>query len=155
MHRSSIPASLIAAAMVLTAGTASAEQVVDGDTFELEGQEVRLFGVDAFELSQTCLDARGEPWRCGIAAKAALAERVQGYSLSCVTLEEDQDGRYLARCTLPDGTDVGGYLVENGLALADPGQPDAYAEQQASAQRSGAGAWGGTFMPPWQFRAFD
>ena len=140
---------------MLASPLARADQVFDGDTFELEGQEVRLFGVDAFELNQSCLDGRGEPWRCGIAAKAALAERVEGRSLSCVTLEEDRDGRYLARCTLPDGTDLGGYLIENGLALADPDRPEVYAAEQASAKRSGSGAWGGTFMPPWQFRQFD
>ena len=155
MRRPSIQTWLVAAAVALASGGVAAAQIFDGDTFELEGQEVRLFGVDAFELSQSCLDRRGEPWRCGVAAKAALAERVHGQSLSCVTLEEDRDGRYLARCTLADGTDVGGYLVENGLALADPDQPDAYAEEQASARRSGAGAWAGTFMPPWRFREFD
>lgn len=42
-------------------GTAS---VIDGDTIEVHGQRVRLFGIDAPESAQLCL-AESEEWRCG------------------------------------------------------------------------------------------
>jgi hypothetical protein len=96
-----------------------AGDVYDGDSIEIEGQPARLYGIDAFELSQTCLDERGTPWRCGIAAKAALAERIEGQALQCVVLDEDQDGWYVARCVGEDGADLGAYMVRSGLALAD------------------------------------
>lgn len=142
----------LVALSIAAAGAAAADGVVDGDTFELEGQPIRLYGIDAFELGQTCLDARGNPWRCGVAAKATLAERVRGSTLSCTVMDEDRSGGYVARCETADGEDLGAYLVVNGLALADPGGAGAYAEQERTARATGAGAWSGTFMPPWQWR---
>ena len=39
--------------------------VVDGDTIEVHGQRIRLFGIDAPESSQLCVRPTGERWRCG------------------------------------------------------------------------------------------
>lgn len=143
-------AGIVAVALALPAPVASAGDVYDGDTIEVEGQPARLYGIDAFELSQTCLDAHGRPWRCGVAAKAALAERVEGQALQCVVLDEDRDGWYVSRCVSEDGTDLGAYMVRSGLALADT---EDYLTEQADARRRGAGAWEGAFLPPWQWRA--
>jgi hypothetical protein len=48
--------------------------VVDGDTLEIQGVRVRLWGIDAVESSQTCLDAAGRVWPCGRRAAFALAD---------------------------------------------------------------------------------
>jgi endonuclease YncB( thermonuclease family) len=83
--------SAVAAGLALLAasGSAQAAEILDGNRLEVEGQAMRLHGSDAFELTQTCLDARGVPWRCGVVARAALTERVQGTTLSCTVLDED------------------------------------------------------------------
>lgn len=47
-----------------SAGLVGVASVVDADTVEVRGERVRLFGVDAFEGSQTCR-ADGRPYRCG------------------------------------------------------------------------------------------
>jgi endonuclease YncB( thermonuclease family) len=52
--------------------------VVDGDTLEIRGVRVRLWGIDAVESSQTCLDAGGKPWPCGRRAAFALADFLGG-----------------------------------------------------------------------------
>jgi endonuclease YncB( thermonuclease family) len=135
-------------AAVLCAG-----EIYDGDSMEIEGQRARLHGIDAFELQQTCLDAGGRPWRCGVAAKAALAQRVQGHALKCVVLDEDEGGAYVARCLAEDGTDLSAYMVKSGLALANPDRSEDYLDEEAEARRRGAGAWEGDFMPPWQWRS--
>jgi endonuclease YncB( thermonuclease family) len=140
----------VVAALALPVPVVFAGDVYDGDTIDVEGQRARLYGIDAFELSQTCLDARGRPWRCGIAARAALAAQIEGQALQCVVLDEDQDGWYVARCVSKDGTDLGAYMVRSGLALADR---DDYMAEQADARRRRAGAWEGAFMPPWQWRS--
>lgn len=48
--------------------------VVDGDTLEIQGVRIRLWGVDAVESSQTCLDPAGKPWPCGRRAALALSD---------------------------------------------------------------------------------
>ena len=49
-----------------------APRIVDGDTVELASTKIRLYG-DAPETNQLCLDAKGEKWACGIAARDALS----------------------------------------------------------------------------------
>jgi endonuclease YncB( thermonuclease family) len=144
---------LIGAALAWSAPVVSAGEVYDGDSLEIEGQRARLYGVDAFELGQTCLDARGRPWRCGVAAKAAPAGRVQGHALRCVVLDEDENGAYVSRCLAEDGTDLAAYMVRSGLALADREHSSEYLDDEAEARRRRTGAWQGEFMPPWQWRS--
>jgi endonuclease YncB( thermonuclease family) len=138
--------------LAVGAALAVADEVVDGDTLVVEGQPMRLFGVDAFELQQTCLDRTGQPWHCGVAAKAALAELVQDQAIACVVLDDATDDAYLARCTVRDEVDLGGYLVRAGLALADRDVADDYVPLEQSAKAAAAGAWGGTFVAPWVWR---
>ena len=50
--------------------------VIDGDTIEIHGRRIRLFGIDAPESQQFCFRPNGEPWRCGQAASFVLADRI-------------------------------------------------------------------------------
>src|SRR5215212_9917798 len=71
--------------------------VADGDTLRLQGVAIRLKGIDAPELHQTCsLD--GRPYRCGETSREALAERVAGRPVACRIEGRDRYGRSLARC---------------------------------------------------------
>jgi endonuclease YncB( thermonuclease family) len=135
------------------AARADTDQVIDGERLVVKGQHMRLYGIDAFEPGQTCLDRHDNPWHCGTAAKAALAELVQGHAIACTVIADKPKDGYLARCTGRDGIDLGGYLVRAGLALADPQDGKTYAADQAAAKAAAAGAWGGTFSPPWEWRS--
>jgi endonuclease YncB( thermonuclease family) len=139
-------------ALALGAVPAEADQVIDGDTLEVEGQRMRLYGIDAVELEQTCLDAHGQPWHCGAAAKAALAELVEGQAIACTVLDDTREDGYVAQCTVRDEIDLGGYMVRSGFALADPEVAEDYRADQAAAKAAAAGVWGGTFNPPWEWR---
>jgi endonuclease YncB( thermonuclease family) len=140
-------------AMVSGGGPARGNQVIDGNRLVVEGQHTRLFGIDAFEPSQTCLDQQGKSWHCGTVAQAALAEVVQGGALACIVVTDEPNEGYIARCAGRDGIDLGGYLVRAGLALADPQAGKVYLADQAIAKAAAAGAWGGTFSPPWSWRS--
>ena len=146
------PSVIMLVAGALCAIPARADEVLDGDTLEVEGQRLRLFGIDAFELGQTCLDAGGQPWHCGAAAKAALAELVQDQAIACTVLDDTPADGYVAQCTVRDEIDLGGYMVRSGLALADPQLAEDYRAEQAAAKAAAAGVWGGTFNPPWEWR---
>jgi endonuclease YncB( thermonuclease family) len=128
-------------------------RAIEGDLLEVEGERVRLRGIDAFEPGQTCLTRSGEPWRCGLAAKAALATLIQGQPVSCTVLDQDDSGHYLARCTTQSGTDLARFLVSTGLAFAYGPYAGDYEDEETAARQRGSGAWSGTFTPPWEWRA--
>lgn len=127
--------------------------VVDGDTFDIGDQRVRLLGIDAPELDQSCIDAARRSWPCGRRAEAALRSWLGIAAVRCLPAYYDRGGRAVARCSAR-GRDIGAWLVENGWALDYPRYSDgAYraAEQRARSHRFGI--WIGTITPPWQWRA--
>ncbi|WP_421684966.1 thermonuclease family protein [Thermus thermophilus] len=72
--------------------------VVDGDTLEIQGVRVRLWGIDAVESSQTCLDVGGKPWPCGRRAAFALADFLGQRTVRCERRDTDRYGRVVAVC---------------------------------------------------------
>jgi endonuclease YncB( thermonuclease family) len=126
--------------------------VVDGDTLEIQGVRVRLWGIDAVESSQTCLDAGGKPWPCGRRAAFALADFLGGRTVRCERRGADRYGRVVAVCHVA-GVEVNRWLVEQGWALAyvEYGGK-VYLEAQRQAQAARRGVWQGSFQPPWEYR---
>src|SRR3546814_16089356 len=88
----------ITAAFLLLALPASAQQVsgparaADGDSLDLSGISVRLFGFDAPELAQNC-ERGGASWPCGKQAASKLATLVAGTSVVCEQQDNDDYGR--------------------------------------------------------------
>ncbi|MFG1480830.1 thermonuclease family protein [Xanthobacter sp. V4C-4] len=128
---------------------AGAATVVDGDTLLLRGRRIRLEGLDAPELAQSC-ERDGAAWPCGKTARFALAELVQRGDVFCSASGEDAYGRALARCTV-GGVDIAEELVRQGLAVAYGRRGYTAAEAEARAARRGM--WAGRFQAPRDYRA--
>ena len=65
----------------------------------------------------------------------------------------DQYGRTVATCTVGD-TDLGHWLVSNGLALDWPNYSKGmYDAIQSEAEHAGRGLWSGSYVAPWFYRA--
>ena len=94
-------------------------RVVDGDTFDLDGVRIRLQGVDAPEMRDSCVGADGQNYPCGAWATEALRQLVGTQRLVCHDLHERTYNRVVARCDL-GGQDLGALLVERGIARACP-----------------------------------
>lgn len=117
-------------------------RVVDGDSLELDGERIRLLGIDAPELAQMC-QRGGKAWACGKAARHALRTHIAGSDVICRSTGEDQHGRWLAICR-KDGQEINGWMVQAGLAVDFGG----YAIEEGRARRAKNGIWGSVFENP-------
>jgi endonuclease YncB( thermonuclease family) len=127
--------------------------VIDGDTIEIDGTRIRLFGIDAPESDQLCRNEESELFRCGQKASNALFDFIARRPVECIEVDRDRYKRAVAVCTVA-GADIADWLVRNGLALDWPKySKGAYAAAQAEAKREGRGMWGGKFVEPWVYRA--
>lgn len=124
--------------------------VVDGDTLEISSRRIRLFGIDAPELSQTC-DRNGESWACGQASADELRAMIGNYELSCDGYETDVYGRLLAVCTV-SGISLNRTMVAEGWATAFRRYSEDYVADEARARASQLGLWSSSFMSPEEFR---
>ncbi|MBC6416464.1 MAG: thermonuclease family protein [Rhodospirillales bacterium] len=123
--------------------------VTDGDTIEIAGQWIRLYGIDAPESEQRCRTAEGRVWHCGQEATAALAAKIGNAPVACEV--RDHDGRAIAVCR-QGGADLNAWMVEQGLALAYRYFSTDYVPEEESARRARRGLWQGDFVPPWKWR---
>ncbi|WP_234423535.1 thermonuclease family protein [Tateyamaria sp. Alg231-49] len=84
--------------------------MTDGDTIVIKKTQIRLFGVDAPELDH--------PY--GQKAKWAMVKLCKGQTIRAEVTEQDDHGRTVARCYLPDGRDLSAEMVKLGLAIDWP-----------------------------------
>ncbi|MCP8893639.1 thermonuclease family protein [Shinella daejeonensis] len=122
-------------------------RAADGDTLTLGGKRIRLLGMDAPELAQTCM-RDGASWGCGASARARLAELLHAGPVTCVGQATDKYARLLSRCETAAAGDIGARLVREGLAVAYGDYEDI--ELLARAER--AGLWGAQFDMPQAWR---
>lgn len=126
--------------------------VVDGDTFDLDGVRYRIHGIDAPEAGQNCSTKKGGTWECGQAALTALEEIVFSASrVHCDRGTPDGYGRIVAVCWA-DERDIGQALVERGLAWAFVKYSSDYVADEAAARTSGEGIWAAKSEPAWVYR---
>ncbi len=128
-------------------GTAS---VIDGDSLEIEGRRIDLYGIDAPESGQTCRWGN-RTISCGVMARGALLDLVTAVEVTCKQEGVAGDGSMIARCSA-DGFDIGGNMVYTGWALADRQITGRYVRMEEIARERRHGLWRGTFTPPWEWR---
>jgi endonuclease YncB( thermonuclease family) len=127
-------------------------RVIDGDTLDIEGARVRLFGIDAVEKDQLCQDAAGYDWNCGHRAADELARRLEGRNVQCVVKDTDAYGRAVADCEA-GGLSLNYWLVRAGWAVAYTRYSRAYEAAEAAARADASGIFAGAFMEPQEWRA--
>jgi endonuclease YncB( thermonuclease family) len=124
--------------------------VIDGDTIEIHGQRIRLYGIDAPESRQTCRKD-GRPWRCGQQAALTLDKLIIGKTIRCVKKDRDHYGCLVGECFAGD-LNLNAFMVEHGWALAYRQYSTAYIHQEEQAREAHTGIWASAFIPPWEYR---
>lgn len=123
----------------------------DGDGIYVGDTKVRLFGIDAPELTQMCDDAGGRAYPCGELSYAALADMFDGEWAICDALDQSYD-RIVARCYVGE-RDIAQEVVLAGWAEAYREFSMDYDLAEKTAQVRGVGIWGGQHQSPAAFRA--
>ncbi len=125
--------------------------VIDGDTLEVGGQVLRLYGIDAPELGQTCLD-KSKRWRCGLQAAVELRGLLSIWgNVECGTIRAADEG-IRAICHDPQFNDPAEVLLARGLATALPDSIPAYRRAEIQAKAAKLGIWRGEFVVPSEWR---
>src|SRR5208282_5257651 len=84
------------------------------------GRPVRLFGVKPVPPTNRCALGQGDARNCAEVARDALAQRLQRRpNVFCRVPAGQRAGESAAICLDANGVDLGGFLVAEGLALAD------------------------------------
>jgi endonuclease YncB( thermonuclease family) len=84
--------------------------VIDGDTLEIHGSRIRLWGIDAPESAQLCRGEDSQQYRCGARAANELDGFIASSVVRCLPINLDRYGRTVATCSV-GGADLGGRLV--------------------------------------------
>ena len=127
----------------LVAGPAT---VIDGDTLEVAGVRVRLWGIDAPESRQVCSVA-GQDYACGGQATGHLRGLIGTQPVACEPRDTDRYGRTVALCRV-GSLDLGAAMVRDGWAVAFVRYSTDYVAQEQEARAHRRGLWQGAFTPP-------
>lgn len=122
--------------------------VLDGDTIALNGVPLRLAGIDAPELGQTCR-VGGQMRECGLEAAYALRKLValSGGGLEC------QPATIGTVLCYAGGRDLGLTQVASGHAVVTANADPSYADGENKARAARLGVWGTSFLSPSEWRA--
>jgi endonuclease YncB( thermonuclease family) len=105
---------LIAAALA-AAVSCTAPHVADGDTITCSGERVRLFGINAPELSHPDLGIAEEPGGRDASDRLLALTRTR---VTCTIAgnQYDRYSRMVAKCSTSQTPDLGADMVREGLA---------------------------------------
>ncbi len=130
-----------------------AVRVVDGDTLDIgTSRNVRLHGIDAPELRQTCTHPEFGETGCGRQARAHLKALIGPMPVTCRT--EDFDRKYqrvVATCFAGD-VNLSQAMVADGYARAYSRYSRAYVAEERAAKAASNGLWSTDFPDPELYR---
>lgn len=126
----------------------------EGDLVTVKGQEFRLFGIDAPDKGQTCVNVRGQQYDCHALSTRILSLLINNREIECTPRgQSPAAGPKLAICRAENGDDLAYAMVERGMALAYRPLSFDYVSIEARAISFRRGLWGGRVEPPWLWRS--
>ena len=119
-------------------------QVITGDTLEIAGERIQIFGINSPEPNQVC-DYHGTKWLCGAKSAIEVARWIGGSTLVC--RRRSTPPSRTASC-MKGAVDVGRWAIRHGWAVADTCRSRSYVDDQEKARRARVGMWSSSFPMP-------
>lgn len=131
-------------------------QVIDGDTLRVRDARIRLFGIDAPELDQSCDVETGGAISCGRLAARFMERLVAAGPIICLVRDTDRYGRPVAKCSpgaiYNANRDLGAAIVRAGHAIAYRKYSADYVPEEEFARDAKLGMWATFFIAPEDWR---
>lgn len=155
-------AAIVAMLVFPQTGSAEDEKVrglvraMTGDVLIVGGTPVRLFGIDALELDQTCSNILVDDYPCGRYAVGRVNMMLLSEEVHCALIGDDIDYEIgdhvrIGRCYLRE-LDLAEWVVRSGYAMALRSESDEYVAAEDAARVAEMGLWGGPYVAPWEWR---
>ncbi len=129
-----------------TIARAGVPVIIDGDSMVLDSEKIRLKGIDAPEIGQTCVNSI-ITYYCGEKAKNRLRDLIAGSKVTCEGWQRDKYQRLLGTCRA-GAHELNRDMVVTGWAVAYGG----YSAEEAKARGGNLGIWAGPFERPHDWR---
>lgn len=124
-------------------------KIIDGDSFEIGTERIRLMGIDAPEYTQSCKNNKKEKYSCGKTTLEFLTDLIADNEVKCKPHKKDKYNRHLSICYVKD-KDINAELIRNGYAIVY--LESNYQKEEEFAKKHKLGLWDGKFMHPRLFR---
>ena len=133
--------------------------VTDGDTIKINGNKIRLFGIDAPEVKQSCKKpfisfsfySLYKKYNCGVISTEKLRDKISNKKISCLISNKDRYGRFIGECFYKK-LNLNSWMVKNGYAVAYLKYSKKFVAQENQAKKNKLGIWQGPFINPWEWR---
>lgn len=122
-------------------------RVLDGDSIVLNGEEIRLIGIDAPEWKQICYLSDEAEYECGEESKFALIEIIKNRQVTCNKVKKDIYKRSLSEC-FADDLNINLEMLRLGWAVSYYTEDALYIKAEQEAKDEGKGLWQGRFLKP-------
>lgn len=129
-------------------------QAIEGDLVSVNGQEFRLYGIDAPDKGQTCVNVKGTSYDCFALSTEMLRRLINDRTITCTPQDKAAGkGAKTALCRAENGDDLAFAMVERGYALAYRALTPEYVTIEARASSFRLGLWAGRVEAPWLWRS--
>ncbi|MCZ2328296.1 thermonuclease family protein [Bartonella sp. F02] len=121
--------------------------VVDGDSIIISSIMIRLLGIDAPELHQSCGTSK-KRYPCGLKAKKHLEKLIARKPVTCYWNKKDKYHRILATCKTEQINNINATMVRDGWAISYYD----YRKEERKAKKQKKGIWQSSFQKPQEWR---
>ena len=127
-------------------------RVITGSLIQVNGMTVKLFGIAAPDLGQTCANKYGAGYRCGREAAIWLQNWLDNREVTCYILGQVVNNRATGACFVDNNKyDVAAAVTNAGWAVAYTTNTSIYVPYEQQAAQNLRGLWQGEFYKPWDW----